>query len=160
MTLPITKSLEDSPTRLYTIYQGTGILIVALLTYNIVLRPSPFSLAGMIDKLGRDLQIHEKFGRKWIRMGDEEKGAIVIRTLYLMKESSENQVPPTVINQEVATATVTMTTTSTTDTTLMPSQREVSEVGRVYHHGYKTVQLEAMNGIDETDSTRKVESSM
>ena len=84
--LPITKTLEDSPTRLYTIYQGTGILIVALLTYNIVLRPSPFSLAGTLDKLGKQLQIPEKIGRKWVRMGDEEKAATVIRTLYTLKD--------------------------------------------------------------------------
>ena len=80
--LPITKTLEDSPTRLYTIYQGTGILIAALLTYNILLRPSPFSLAGTLDKLGKQLQVPEKVGRRWVRMGDEEKAAFVIRALY------------------------------------------------------------------------------
>ena len=85
--LPITKTLEDSPTRLYTIYQGTGILIVALLTYSIVLRPSPFSVVGMLDKLGMQLQIPEKLGRKWVRMGDEEKAAVVIRTLYTLRDT-------------------------------------------------------------------------
>ncbi len=49
-SLPISKTIEDAPSRLYSIYQGTGILIVMLLTYNIVLAPKGFSLgntAGM-----------------------------------------------------------------------------------------------------------------
>ncbi len=43
-SLPISKTIEDAPSRLYSIYQGTGILIVVLLTYNIVLAPKGFSL--------------------------------------------------------------------------------------------------------------------
>lgn len=82
LILPITKSVEDSPTRLYTIYQGTGILIVALLTYNIVLSPQSFSLVRMVDKLGKELHIPQKLGRKWLRLGDEEKAAVVLYTMY------------------------------------------------------------------------------
>ena len=88
-TLPIAKSLDDAPTRLYTIYQGTGILIVALLTYNIVLAPSPFSIVRTIDKLGKELKIPEKIGRKWVRFGDEEKAAFVIATLLKMNSGTE-----------------------------------------------------------------------
>ncbi len=43
-SLPISKTIEDAPSRLYSIYQGTGILIVTLLTYNILLAPKGFSL--------------------------------------------------------------------------------------------------------------------
>ena len=128
--LPITKTLEDSPTRLYTIYQGTGILIVALLSYNIILRPSPFSLAGTLDKLGRQLQIPEKIGRKWVRMGDEEKAATVIRTLYALKDSEQ---PPPASPVLVA---------------------EIPDGGGAYHQGSENI---AMEDVQSTAADRAKE---
>ena len=124
-TLPIRKTLEDAPTRLYTIYQGTGILIVALLTYNIILSPSPFSLIGALDKLGKQLQIPEKLGRKWVRMGDEEKAATVIKHLYEMG-SSESKV-------------VEGGTNSTPNTSL-------AREGGAHLRGYKSVAMEDLDG--------------
>ena len=136
--LPIRKTLEDSPTRLYTIYQGTGILIVALLTYSIILRPSPFSFAGAFDKLGKQLQIPQKLGRKWVRMGDEEKAAVVIRTLY-----ATTRIPvgvagsgSDVINQEVPEE-------------VMSSAPVSPEKGGAYHRGNQPIRLETMNSMDE-----------
>ena len=120
--LPITQHLDDFPTRLYTIYQGSGILTVALLTYAIVLSPSPSSLIGALDKLGKQLKIPEKLGRKWVRMGDEEKAAVVIRTLYEMG-SSESKVEDKLLNLEAS----------------------VEKCG-TYFHGYEAVVMEDRNG--------------
>lgn len=138
--LPIRKTLEDSPTRLYTTYQGTGILIVALLTYNIVLRPSPFSFAGAFDKLGKQLQIPQKLGRKWVRMGDEEKAAVVIRTLYSLggKGGVANlEVMSPGIDEDVLSS-VTMSPVKS------PKKR-----GGAYRRGNEEVRLEAMNNFTE-----------
>ncbi len=81
LALPITKTLEASPTRIYVIYQGTGILIVALLTYSILLKPSGFSLTKAFQKIGKEFHLPEKVG-KWNRLTDEEKCACVVRALY------------------------------------------------------------------------------
>ena len=91
MTLPIRKSLESSPTTIYTIYQGTGILIVALLTYNIILRPNPFSLAKVIEKIASEVHVSERGSARWNRLSVEEKGAIVVSELYHVKR--DNQKP-------------------------------------------------------------------
>ena len=117
--LPITKTIEDSPTRLYTIYQGTGILIASLLTYNIILRPVPFSLSRTFETLGKQLHIPEKLGRKWLRMGDEEKAAVVIRTLYVLT-------PPTGDGE-------------INNTAISP------DGGGAYHQGYESTAMEELN---------------
>lgn len=118
--LPITKSIEDSPTRLYTIYQGTGILIASLLTYNIILRPAPFSLSRTFEKLGKQLHIPEKLGRKWLRMGDEEKAAVVISTLYMSTPPNG----PSGVSDDVITS---------------------PDGGGAYHQGYEGVAMEELN---------------
>lgn len=79
-SLPITKSIEDAPSRIYTIYQGTGLIIVALLTYNIVLHPSPFSISKTLERLAKRLRLPESTNY-WNRLSDEEKFAKVIVTL-------------------------------------------------------------------------------
>ncbi len=78
--LPITKSLEDAPSRVYTIYQGTGLIIVALLTYNIVLNPTPFSIGKTIERLAKRLHLPENTNF-WNRLSIEEKLAKVLVTL-------------------------------------------------------------------------------
>ena len=79
-TLPLTKSIEDAPSKLYSIYQGTGLLIVGLLTYNIVLHPNPFSITKTVERLAKRLRLPEKTNY-WNRLTDEEKCAKVISTL-------------------------------------------------------------------------------
>ena len=76
LSLPISKSLEAVPASLYSIY-GTGIIIVALLTYNIVLNPSPFSLPKAAEKIGKDLRLPRRYPN-WHRFTDEEKFATLI----------------------------------------------------------------------------------
>lgn len=88
--LPITKTVEDAPSRLYTIYQGTGILIVALLTYNIILHPNPFSLVKSINVVGRELHLPDKVAN-WCRLSDEEKFASIVTTLCLSKYEKESK---------------------------------------------------------------------
>ncbi len=88
LTLPIRKSLESSPTTIYTIYQGTGILIVALLTYSIILHPNPFSLSKAIERIALKLQIPERRS-SWNRLSDEEKFALVVSSLYAKHEAAD-----------------------------------------------------------------------
>ena len=76
LSLPISKSLEAVPASLYSIY-GTGIIIVALLTYNIVLNPSPFSLPKAAEKIGKDLRLPRRYPN-WHRFTDEEKFATLV----------------------------------------------------------------------------------
>ena len=78
-SLPFTKTIEDSPSRLYSIYQGTGLLIVSLLTYNIVLRPANFSLVKVTERLAKRLQLPQHTNY-WNKLTDEEKVAKVIST--------------------------------------------------------------------------------
>lgn len=79
-SLPITKSIEDSPSRLYSIYQGTGLIIVGLLTYSIILRPSGFSITKVMERLAKRLQLPEHTNY-WNKLTDEEKCAKVVSTL-------------------------------------------------------------------------------
>lgn len=88
--LPITKTVEGAPSRLYTIYQGTGILIVALLTYNIILHPNPFSLVKSINVVARELHLPDKVAN-WCRLSDEEKFANIVTTLCLSKHEKESE---------------------------------------------------------------------
>ncbi len=92
-SLPITKSIEDAPTRLYSIYQGTGWIIVGLLTYNIVLHPSPFSISKAFERLAKRLRLPEKTNY-WNRLSDEEKCAKVVSTLmepYFVRATGERE---------------------------------------------------------------------
>ena len=75
-----------------------------------------------MDKLGKQLQIPEKLGRKWVRMGEEERAAVVLRTLYTMKPSDIGQEAPV------------LTPTST------------DEEGGAYRHGFpQNIPLEDMS---------------
>ena len=85
LSLPISKSLEAVPASLYSIY-GTGIIIVALLTYNIVLNPSPFSLPKAAEKIGRDLRLPRRYPN-WHKFTDEEKFACLVT--YLMRHRDD-----------------------------------------------------------------------
>ena len=148
-SLPIRKTLEDSPTRLYTTYQGTGIFIVALLTYNIILRPSPFSFARAFDKLGKQLQIPQKIGRKWVRMGDEEKAAVVIRTLYSLREK-EGVTGSGLDIQEVMSSGVEDDVMSSV--AVSPGSLKSPKRGGAYRRGdldKPVVRMEVMNSLDE-----------
>lgn len=79
-SLPILKSREDAPSNIYTIYQGTGLIIVSLLTYNIVLNPTPFSIAKIVERLGKRLRLPENTNY-WNRLSIEEKLAKILVTL-------------------------------------------------------------------------------
>ena len=92
LSLPLTKTLEDSPSRIYTIYQGTGILIVALLTYNIVLRPSGFSITKAIERVARHLRVPYDIPN-WRNLGDEEKIAYVVSRMYYSVQDQKNNYP-------------------------------------------------------------------
>ena len=84
LSLPISKSLEAVPASLYSIY-GTGIIIVALLTYNIVLNPSPFSLPKAAEKIGKDLHLPRRYVN-WHKFTDEEKFATLVTYLLRHRE--------------------------------------------------------------------------
>ena len=85
LSLPISKSLEAVPASLYSIY-GTGIIIVALLTYNIVLNPSPFSLPKAAEKIGKDLRLPRRYVN-WHKFTDEEKFATLVT--YLLRHRDD-----------------------------------------------------------------------
>lgn len=89
--LPITKTIEDAPTRIYSLYQGTGILIVALLTYSIILHPNPFSLPKAIHTVAKELHLPEKMPN-WNKLSDEDKFARCVTTLYLGGEEEKEEV--------------------------------------------------------------------
>ena len=76
MSLPISKSLEAVPTSFFSIY-GMGFIIVILLTYSIVLNPSPFSLSKAAEKIGRDLRLPRRYPN-WHKFTDEEKFATLV----------------------------------------------------------------------------------
>lgn len=78
--LSITKTTEDSPSQIYSIYQGTGLLIVALLTYNIVLHPSAFSVPRLVNRLGKQMHISDHVSN-WNKLSDEERCAVVLRSV-------------------------------------------------------------------------------
>ena len=80
VSLPISKTIEDAPSRLYSIYQGTGILIVALLTYNILLAPRGFSISKAVDHVAKQIGLPGQI-RSWNMLGDEEKFSNVVTTL-------------------------------------------------------------------------------
>ena len=80
VSLPISKTIEDAPSRLYSIYQGTGILIVALLTYNIVLAPKGFSISKAVDHIAKQIGLPGQV-QSWNLLSDEEKSANVITSL-------------------------------------------------------------------------------
>jgi len=87
-SLPLTKTVEDSPSRLYSIYQGTGLVIVALLTYNILLRPASFSITKVTERLAKRLRLPEHTNY-WNKLTDEEKCAKVVATLMEKHLNSE-----------------------------------------------------------------------
>ena len=84
LSLPISKSLEAVPASLYSIY-GTGIIIVALLAYSIVLNPSPFSLPKATEKIGIELHLPQRYVN-WHKFTDEEKFAILVTYLLRHRE--------------------------------------------------------------------------
>ena len=85
LSLPISKSLEAVPASLFSIY-GTGLIVVVLLTYNIVLNPSPFSLPKAAERIGRDLRLPRRYPN-WHKFTDEEKFATLVT--YLLRHREE-----------------------------------------------------------------------
>ena len=91
-SLPTVLSIEDAPSRIFAIYQGTGLIIASLLTYNIVLKPSPFSIPKIVERLAKRMRLPETVNY-WNRMSDEEKIAKVVSRLVMEKaQSSEDRV--------------------------------------------------------------------
>ena len=84
LSLPISKSLEAVPNSLFSLY-GTGFGIVVLLTYSIVLNPSPFSLSKAAEKIGKDLRLPRRYVN-WHKFTDEEKFATVVTYLLRHRE--------------------------------------------------------------------------
>ena len=85
LSLPISKSLEAVPSSFFSIY-GMGFIIVILLTYSIVLNPSPFSLPKAAEKIGRDLRLPRRYPN-WHKFTDEEKFACLVT--YLMRHRDD-----------------------------------------------------------------------
>ena len=85
LSLPISKSIEAVPASLYSIY-GTGIIIVALLAYSIVLNPSPFSLPKATEKISMELRLPQRY-INWHKFTDEEKFAILVT--YLLRHQED-----------------------------------------------------------------------
>lgn len=71
-SLPMTKSIEDAPSRLYTLYQGTGLLIVSLLAYNILLNPASFSIPKTLERLAKRLHLPESINY-WVTRRSVQK---------------------------------------------------------------------------------------
>ena len=84
LSLPISKSLEAVPSSFFSIY-GMGFIIVILLTYSIVLNPSPFSLPKAAEKIGRDLRLPRRYPN-WHKFTDEEKFACLVTYLVRHRE--------------------------------------------------------------------------
>ena len=98
INLPVSKTWEDAPSTLYSIYQGTGILIVMLLTYNILLNPSPFSLVKAVNKIGHEINIIEKLPN-WDKFSNEEKFANIVLELH---SKSYQEKPAKAVGEPVA----------------------------------------------------------
>ena len=84
LSLPVSKSLEAVPASIFTLF-GTGFAIVVLLTYSIVLNPSPFSLPKAAEKIGKDLHLPRRYVN-WHKFTDEEKFATLVTYLLRHRE--------------------------------------------------------------------------
>ena len=84
LSLPVSKSLEAVPTNFFSIY-GMGLIIVVLLTYSIVLNPSPFSLTKAAEKIGKDLHLPRHYPN-WNKFTDEEKFACLVTYILRHRE--------------------------------------------------------------------------
>ena len=84
LSLPVSKSLEAVPASIFSLF-GTGFAIVVLLTYSIVLNPSPFSLPKAAEKIGKDLRLPRRYVN-WHKFTDEEKFATLVTYLLRHRE--------------------------------------------------------------------------
>ena len=62
-----------------------GLIIVVLLTYSIVLNPSPFSLTKAAEKIGKDLHLPRHYPN-WHKFTDEEKFACLVTYVLRHRE--------------------------------------------------------------------------
>ena len=92
LSLPVSKSLEAVPTNFFSIY-GMGLIIVVLLTYSIVLNPSPFSLTKAAEKIGKDLHL-PRYYPNWNKFTDEEKFACLVTYLLRHREDLDPSPEP------------------------------------------------------------------
>jgi hypothetical protein len=84
LSLPVSKSLEAVHASIFTLF-GTGFAIVVLLTYSIVLNPSPFSLPKAAERIGKDLRLPRRYVN-WHKFTDEEKFATLVTYLLRHRE--------------------------------------------------------------------------
>ena len=84
LSLPVSKSLEAVHASIFSLF-GTGFAIVVLLTYSIVLNPSPFSLPKAAEKISKDLRLPRRYVN-WHKFTDEEKFATLVTYLLRHRE--------------------------------------------------------------------------
>ena len=74
--IPITKSIEDTPTQVYAIYQSIIVVLTALLAYVVVVKPGSFSITKAVKQALKKTQ--GKSRDDWMKIGDEERLAEVL----------------------------------------------------------------------------------
>ena len=92
--IPITKSIEDTPTQAYAIYQGIIVVLTALLAYVVIVKPGSFSITTAVKTAIKGIKEAEgkKIKDDWMKIGDEERLAGVIAktvTDHILKEAPE-----------------------------------------------------------------------
>jgi len=82
--IPISKSIEDTPTQVYAIYQGIIVVLTVLLSYVVVAkRGSSFINKGVkiaLKKAQNISKISKMTDQKWMKISDEERLAGVLTT--------------------------------------------------------------------------------
>ena len=92
--IPITKSIEDTPTQAYAIYQGIIVVLTALLAYVVIVKPGSFSITTAVKTAIKGIKEAEgkKIKDDWMKIGDEERLAGVIAktvTDHILKQAPE-----------------------------------------------------------------------
>ena len=79
--IPINNSIEDTPTKIYAIYQGIIAVLTALLAYIVVVKPGSFSITRAVKKALNE--INETKGNvikdHWNKISNDERLAGVLR---------------------------------------------------------------------------------
>ena len=79
--IPINNSIEDTPTKIYAIYQGIIAVLTALLAYIVVVKPGSFSITRAVKKALNE--INETKGNvikeNWNKISNDERLAGVLR---------------------------------------------------------------------------------
>ena len=96
--IPINYSIQDTPNTVYTIVQGISALLLALVTYKVILDPKDLLSKGsltigdgvkkLLTKLTLKKEPSKLYKKKWEDLADEEKLAEVLYTIHCQELSN------------------------------------------------------------------------